>query len=141
MLKTDVPMNRNWEECPRGPGRSRWNTLYATLNPAGELVISRFTHEAMGSPRAYVLLFERESNTIGMRAISNMPELNAYPAYERGRHGGRRISAYRLCREIGLSLSETIRFHQCYLDHHGILILDLKRVVPARHVAKGVFRY
>ena len=132
---------RRWKECPRDLASSRWSTLYATLNPNGDLVISRFTHEAMGSPKAYVLLYEPETSTIGLRAESNVPEFNAYPANERGRHGGRRIRAYRLCREIRLSLPETVRFHQCYIDHHGILILDLNKMIPARTVGKGHFRY
>lgn len=142
MIKTNVQApDRRWVECPREAAKSRWATLYATMNPDGAIVISRFTHEAMGNPKAYVLLYEGHTQTIGLRAISNKPELNAYPARERGRHGGRRISAYRLCREIGLSLPETVRFHQCYIDHHGILILDLNKMIPARRVGKGRFRY
>ena len=142
MLETKMQKpERRWVECPRSAGRSRWHTLYATLNPHGDLVISRFTHEALGSPKAYVLLFEKETHVIGLRPISNRPEMNAYPANERGRHGGRRISCYHLCREIGLNLGETIRFHQCYIDHHGILILDLTKIISARTAGKGHFRY
>jgi hypothetical protein len=124
----DVNVRRNWEECPREAAESRWAALYCTLNPAGDIVISAFTHKMLGAPDSYLLLFDRERSVIGLRPARLAVERNAYPARDRGRHGGKRIRGYRLCREFGISLGQTVRFHRCQLDNSGVLILDLNDV-------------
>jgi hypothetical protein len=129
----NVNVPRRWEECPRESRESRWASLYATINHEGDIVISRRTHEIMGSPDSYLLLYDRERDVIGMRPARLEVERNAYPARLRGRHGGRRIRGYRLCREFGINIYETRRFHHCQLDNNGVLILDLKDTVPARN--------
>ena len=58
---------------------SHWESLYATLNPFGDLVISRRTHEILGSPDSYLLLFDVERNVIGLRPADGAAEKNAYP--------------------------------------------------------------
>lgn len=121
-----INIRRNWEECPREARESRWTSLYATLNPHGDIVISRHTHEMLGAPDSYVLLFDRERAVIGLRPARSEVEKNAYPARGRGRHGGRRIRGYRLCREFGIRVDHTVRFHRCQMDNMGILLLDLK---------------
>ena len=137
----NVNVRRAWEECPRERGESRWQTLYATLNPDGYLVISKFTHETLGAPEAYVLLYERERDVIGLRPANLRVDKNAFPAKPRGRHGGRILRAYGMLREFGISLIETVRFHRCQLDNHGVLILDLKDTRPARKEKKGKYAY
>ena len=129
----NVNVRRNWEECPREAAESRWASLYATLNRAGDIVISRYTHEVLGAPDSYLLLFDRERSVIGLRPARGAVERNAYPARDRGRHGGKRIRGYRLCREFGITVRQTVRFHRCQLDNDGVLILDLNDVrVAAR---------
>lgn len=132
----NVNVRRNWEECPRDPAKSRWTTLYATLNPLGDLVISRFTHEQLGSPPGYVLMFDRDRDVVGMRPANPAAERNAYPVATRGRHGGQLVRAHRMCREFGIQLRDTRRFHHCQIDHNGVLILDLKDTLPARVIGK-----
>lgn len=127
----NVNVRRDWEECPREAKESRWAAMYASLNPDGDIIISRYTHEALGSPDSYVLLFDRERQVIGMRPARLAVEKNAYPARPRGRHGGRRIRGYRLCREFGISIGKTVRFHRCQMDNNGVLILDLQDTRPA----------
>lgn len=126
-------VRREWEECPREARETRWQAMYVTLNPQGDIVISRFTHEACGQPPAYVLLFDRENKAIGLKPMNSEDVKNAYPARVRGRHGGRRIRGWRLCREFGLKVDRTVRFPSCYLDVDGVLILDLEE---ARYLKK-----
>ena len=129
----NVNVRRNWEECPREAAESRWASLYATLNRAWDIVISRYTHEVLGAPDSYLLLFDRERSVIGLRPARGAVERNAYPARDRGRHGGQRIRGYRLCREFGITVRQTVRVHRCQLDNDGVLILDLNDVrVAAR---------
>ena len=106
--------------------------MYASLSPDGDIVISRYTHEQLGAPDSYLLLYDRERNVIGMRPARLAVEKNAYPARVRGRHGGRRIRGYRLCREFGIQVDKTVRFHRCQMDNSGVLILDLYDSKPIR---------
>ena len=124
-------METNWEVCPRDEGNGRWAEIYATLNPAGDIVISRFTHEAMGKPEAYLLMFDRLHAVIGLRGARLSIDENAYPARSRGRHGGRVIRGLRLCREFGIWANETIKFPRAKIDGDGILLLDLHQTMPA----------
>lgn len=121
----NVNVRRSWEECPREAGEARWKTLYASMNPDGDIVISGHTHKVLGEPDSYVLLFDRERQVIGMRPARMAVERNAYPARPRGDYGGRRIRGYRLCREFGIVIDRTVRFHRCQMDNSGVLILDL----------------
>lgn len=127
----NINVRRNWEECPREAAESRWAAMYATLNASGDIIISRFTHEALGAPDAYLLLYDRERHVIGLRPANAAVEKNAYPARPRGHHGGRRIRGYRLCREFGINVYETVRFYKCQMDNSGVLILDLNETRSA----------
>lgn len=122
---------RRWEECPRDPEVSpRWQSMYVTIKPDGELMLSRVTHEAMGAPAGYVLLFDRERMCIGLRPANPEKSRMAYPARPRGDHGGRRIRASRLLNEFGLRIPVTLRFPRAQKNKDGILILDLNDTEP-----------
>jgi len=132
-------VNRRWETCPIDIKPARWQSLYASINARGAITITQFTHLALGAPEAYVLLFERAKETIGLKPARS-GDKNAYPAVEFGRHGGRRIRGHRLLQEFGITVFETKRFRQCMLDQTGVLILDLRDTVPATRKTKPRFR-
>ena len=137
-----INVRRNWEECPKDQGgNARWGVLYATLNREGHIRISRVTHEALGSPDSYVLLYDRERETIGMRPARLAVEKNAYKAIDRGPYGGKRVNSFKLCREFGIQIGETVRFHHCAIDNSGVLILDLRDTVAAKRRSRGRPRY
>jgi hypothetical protein len=127
---------KNWQECPRDKKQSRWSTLHAALYPTGEIAITRFTHEQLGSPEAYVLLYDQDKHMIGLLPASPAVKQNAYRAHEKGPHGGRRIRGYRLMREFNLYIDNTVQFPRCVIDHTGTLILDLKDCYPVRRNKK-----
>ena len=128
-----INVRRSWEVCPRELGNeARWGVLYATLNTEGHIRLSRVTHEALGSPESYELLYDRERETIGLRPARLAVEKNAYKAIDRGPYGGKRINGYRMCRQFGIDLNATVRFHHCQIDNSGVLILDLRDTVPAK---------
>jgi len=129
----NINVRRNWEECPRSAREMRWAAFYASINPEGDIIISRVTHEALGKPDSYLLLYDRERGHIGLRPARLEKDKNAYPARPRGKHGGRRIRGYRLCREFNIKIDRTIQFHRCQMDNQGVLILDL---YDARTVGK-----
>jgi hypothetical protein len=126
---TNVNVRRDWVECPKEAREARWASFYASINPSGDIVISGYTHKKLGGTDGYLLLlFDRERQVIGLRPAWLAKDKNAYPARPRGKHGGRRIRGYRLCREFGIVLARTFRFHRCRMDKQGVLILDLNEV-------------
>src|SRR5215213_4330963 len=122
----NVNVRRNWEVCPRGAEESRWTSMYASMNRYGDIIISRVTHEKLGKPAAYQLLYDRERDVIGLRPARIDVDKHAFPARERGRHGGIRIRGHKMIREFGIYVDATRVFHRCQMDNHGVLILDLR---------------
>ena len=128
-----INVRRNWEECAKDQRASaRWGVLYATINPEGHIRLSRVTHEALGSPDSYVLLYDRERDVIGLRPARLAVEKNAYKAIDRGPYGGKRINSFKLCQQFGIEIDKTVRFHHCQIDNSGVLILDLRDTVMAK---------
>lgn len=118
-------MKRSWQEIPHGDKRAQWAGLYVTMNGKGSIVMNRATHERLGSAEAFLLLYDPANNTIGLKPTVGAMR-NAYPALKSGRHGGRRLSAYRLLQECGLVVKDTIEFPDAEIDTDGFLILDLR---------------
>ena len=134
-------MERRWLECTRHEKLGRWAELFVTMNPKGDIGMSRFTHEAMEGPERYVLLYDTLNNTIGLKPAGPSSP-NAFPAGRRGMHGGRVIHARRLCNEFGIRLPENVRFENPTIDQDGILLLDLRNARPApRALRRAGFRH
>jgi hypothetical protein len=95
------------------------------MNNKGVIVINRAAHERMDSPGAFMLMYDSGNNTIGLKP-TGVHMRNAYPALKSGRHGGRKVNAYRLLTECSLVVKETLEFHDAEIDEDGILILNLR---------------
>jgi hypothetical protein len=121
-------MRAIWKEIPRDPKKGKWVGMYATLNPKGEIKLSRLTWEKTGSPTAYQIFFDDANQRIGLKPTAQGIR-GSYPAGARGGHGGRRIMAYRLIAECRLILPYTLQFPLAEFDTDGILILDLRTAV------------
>jgi hypothetical protein len=126
---TDIKRHYNWEVAPRDAKENRWSKLYATLAQSGVIWLTRTTHEALGAPEAYLIVYDRNLHVLGLQP-SRRGAKNSYPAMEAGNFGGRKILAFRILRQWSLYVHETIRFPRCFIDHSGTLILDMKDVMP-----------
>jgi hypothetical protein len=119
-------MKRNWSEIPRGGGtRAQWAGIYVTMNSKGMIVLNRAAHERLESAAAFLVLYDIPNNTIGLKPTS-ISMRNAYPAHKSGRHGGRRVNAYRLLTQHRLVIKETLEFPDAEIDEDGILVLNLR---------------
>lgn len=118
-------MKRDWREINRGDKRAQWAGIYATMNGKGTIVLNRAADERMGSPAAYQLLYDSANNSIGLKPTA-LAMRNAYPALKSGRHGGRKVFAFRLLSECSLVIKETLEFPDAEIDEDGILILNLR---------------
>jgi hypothetical protein len=126
-------MKRNWKELSRGDTRPQWSGIYVTMNGKGRIVMNRAAYKRLGEPEAFTVLFDAANNSIGLRPTSHEMR-NAYPAAPAGRHGGRRISAYRLLKEYSLRVPQTLIFPDADIDEDGILVLDLRTAEVSNRV-------
>jgi hypothetical protein len=118
-------MKREWKQINRDETRAQWAGVYVTLNSKGIVVLNRVAHERMGGPEAFALLYDAPNNTIGLKP-TGVRMRNAYPVYKSGRHGGRKVNAYRLLTECSLIVKETLEFPEAEIDEDGILLLNLR---------------
>lgn len=118
-------MRPDWRECPKDDIRAAWSALYVTMNPKGWIVMSKYTHQRIGGPQAFVLLFDKVNNRIGLKPAVPSTR-NAYKVGPHGKYGGKVVYAYRLTTEFGIDLPETVQFHDAEIDQDGVLILDLR---------------
>jgi hypothetical protein len=118
-------MKRNWSELPRGDQRAQWAGIYVTMNRKGVIVINRAAHERMDRPEAFQVLYDAANNAIGLKPSTRQMR-NAYPAAKSGRHGGRKVNAYRLLTQYGLVIDDTLEFDDAEIDEDGVLVLSLR---------------
>lgn len=123
-------MKADWEICPRDDVRPQYAGIYVTMNPKGDIVLSRVTHEMLGAPKAFLLMFDRTNRRIGLKPTQPAMR-HAYPVRVSNRAGGKKIHAHRLTREYNIDLPQTVRFYDARIED-GLLILDLRtaRISP-----------
>ena len=123
-------MNGQWAECPRENNQGRWARFYVAMNPKGDIKLSRFTMEMLDCPEAFLLLYDHVNHRIGLKP-ARLSTKNAYPASPRGPRGGKVIRANRLFDQFGITLTTNMRFTRPEIDEDGILLLDLRKAIPA----------
>ena len=122
---TNVHMRANWKECAADQRGAQWSGLYITMNRKGSIVMTKHTHQRLGEPKAFILMFDTVNSRIGLKPTSPSSH-NAYKVGPSGKYGGKVVYAYRLAREFGIDLPETIEFQNPEIDQDGILVLDLR---------------
>lgn len=118
-------MRREWKQIPRDEKRPQWAGIYVTMNSKGTIVLNRAAIERLGSPSAFLLFFDPINNTIGLLP-TRAEKRHAYPITKSGRHGGRKVSAYRLIKECSLVIDQTLEFPDAEIDTDGLLLLNLR---------------
>ena len=122
-------MKRNWEKCQTSSGRTRWASFYVVLSTKGQITLNKFTHERLGGAEHVQLLYERDTNTIGIDPVGRKTPDSFYLALKPS--GGRIIHALRLMRDFGIKIPHGLRFMNPEIDEDGVLILDLNDTRPA----------
>lgn len=127
-------MEIEWKIVPRGDVAAHWSGLYVTMNKLGSIVLSRVTHERLGSPTAYMIMFDGFNHRLALKP-EEIGKKDAYPARKYGKRGARIIRVFRLVAEFGIRPPDTIEFERPKIDLEGMLILDLRkiRISPKAH--------
>ena len=118
-------MIRRWQEYHFIRSGNNEDRIHVTLNPRGNIYLSKRALEELNSPEAVVLLFDPGNKTIGIRRAAaerrNAHRLKIKDA--RGR--GKTVYAAEFLRHYGISVTDTLIFEKPELDDDGILILNL----------------
>ena len=124
-------MHVEWSILPKDDVTPHWSGIYVTLNREGTIAINKVTYRRMGEPAAVLIMFDRVNSRIALKPTGATMK-HAYAVGKYGRHGGRRIRAFRMIAEFGIKVPDTIEFKDAEIDSDGQLILDLRtaRVSP-----------
>lgn len=124
----------DWMIVPRGDVTPHWSGLYVTMNKLGSIAMSRVTHERLGEPAGYIVMYDRFNKRIGLKP-AEPGERHTYPARKYGKRGAKIVRVYRLVSELGIRPPDTIEFQDPKIDLDGRLILDLRtiRISPKAH--------
>ena len=103
------------------------------MDRRGVIKISRIAWELLNCCEHAIVLFDRESQTIGIKP-QRAPITGTQPFVESGKHGARTVNALALQHQFNVPLDTTIRFANPVINEEGILELSLK---TARHAYHG----
>ncbi len=125
-------MARSWEEFA-DPGTPRIAKLHVSMSPTGNVLISRNAYEALQRPTHVVMLWDAETDTVGIRPVPPRT-INAFQLYYSGRSGAYRFHVLRFMVKYELQLDYIVRFPTATIED-GVLLLELKyRVRSPRFV-------
>lgn len=122
-------MARNWIEFDEPSDRHTTGLLYASLNPKGQILVNAHTFDQMQRPEAVTLLFEPETDSIGLKPASPLMS-NAFPLRKNGVSGHRVIFAGRFAKKHDIRVDHTVSFNLVEIED-GILILSLRNLSKA----------
>ena len=129
---------RDWVEFKDVAARRRPNGTRVSLNPKGEFVFDRKTFELMNEPEAVVLLFDRATDTIGLKP-SDPDSPNAVIVRTRHSRYNKIVRSLPFLKEHDIRLDRTVQFPTASIDEDGILCLNLRdRIATGRPVRKPI---
>ncbi len=121
-------MTRNWTEFDAGPAQTARDEIYVSMNRRGEIILNRLAVEQLGHPEAVVLLFDEETDTIGLKPSTRL-FANAYPLKLKGQCGHRVVRGWPFVSRYKLQIDGTVRFRTANVED-GVLILELRSRAP-----------
>ena len=102
------------------------------MDRRGVIKISRISWELLNCCEHAIVLFDRESQTIGIKP-QRAPITDTQPFVESGKHGARTVNALALQHQFNVPLDKTIRFANPVINEEGILELSLTTARPLYH--------
>lgn len=96
---------KKWEICRPGFRPGRWSVPQATMNRRGDITLSRVAWEMLDCAEHAVLLFDRETQTIGIKP-QRAAIRDTYPLAPIPRRTARQITAGILAQQFGVSFEK-----------------------------------
>ncbi len=126
-------MARKWEEFD-DPGTPRIADLHVSMSPTGTMLISRNAYGALWNPTHVIMLWDGETDTVGIKAVPPST-LNAFKLYDSRRSGAYRFHALRFLIKYDIRLDYTVRFPTARIED-DVLILELPHRVRSPHAVR-----
>jgi hypothetical protein len=104
--------------------------LLVTLNPKGGFVVTLPTYQKMKQPEAVVLLYDRETLTIGVRP-SRLEVPHAIRVHKRHERYSRVFRSFRFLEKHRIAIPHSVQFPTATIDDEGVLILNLREMVAS----------
>ena len=123
-------MARKWKEFD-DPGTPRIAELHVSMSRKGNIHLSRRAFEALDSPSHVVLLFESETDTVGILPVPPQT-VHAFRVYPTHRSGAHRFHAQRFMKKYDIRLDYGVRFPTARIED-GVLILEIPHRVRSPH--------
>lgn len=101
-------------------------TMRVSLNKRGAISFNHAAFVALGEPKAVELLYDKETNAIGMRA-SKEDVRHAYPVRAQGKSKSYIIGAVAFTQHYDVKPENTITFDPLIED--GIMVLEFSKAV------------
>ena len=121
-------MENEWEEfTQKSVGKA--DAIRVSLNARGNIALNLKAIEALGSPEAVVLLFDRSNQMIGLKPSSREVS-HAYEIKRQGTSQSFFVRARSFCTFYGIDIGDTIAFNDVQ-DRDGMLVLQLANVTEA----------
>lgn len=98
-------------------------------------MISRNAYEALQRPTHVVLLWDGETDTIGIRSVPPRT-VNGFQLYAMNRSGAYRFHALRFMVKYDLQLDCTVRFPTATIED-GVLLLELRYRVRSQRFVRA----
>ena len=102
------------------------------MNRRGIITLSRVAWELLNCAEHCVLLFDRESQTIGIQP-QRAAIRDTYPLTPIRARTSRQVAGAILAHQFGVSFEETLRFVNPMINEEGILELSLATARPLWH--------
>jgi len=99
-------------------------------------VVNMKTFVAMNEPEAVVLLYDKNSRSIGVRR-SRITVPNAILVHTRHARYNRVFRSKKFLVKHGIALKNTVQFPTAIIDEEGVLVLNLKEMVDAVHMPRS----
>ncbi len=123
-------MARNWERF-EGPVPHEKDDIYVSMNYLGELVMNRHTFESMGRPAAAYLLYEKETDSIGIEKTEPLMP-NAFKVKPKSDCGNAYIRARPFCVKHDIKYTGTVRFLDARIEGDTLVLNLLKTTTVIR---------
>ena len=125
-------MTGRWEIYEAGENKPFKERVHVTLNRKNIFCLNAKVFEMLGEPEAVVLMFDKKEKVIGLKParLNTTGTFRVQPLSTSQTH--KIIRAAPFCRAFNIRMDCTSAFLQPRIDDDGVLLLDLRAMVPAR---------
>jgi hypothetical protein len=125
-----LSMQHTWQICTLQAKEARWSGFHVTMNPKGMIYLNGSAMKALDNSDRLELRYDEFNNTIGLKPTNSL-NVHAFKAALKGKHGGRKIRAFRLLKQFQIKLDCPVRFLKPEMNEEGMMVLDLRQTSVA----------